>query len=235
MRCRKARSLTSAYSNDELAGRKLTALRAHLASCVDCRQEAALMRSIRLASPSLPSIPLSEDFNQKLLNRIAHERFAETRTKAFLPGRIPLGIWPKLASVTAVAAALALVFGIYGTNGLVPAKNVIAGSSNSSTSGQDDSYLTALPLNNPNVAAHLNQNWSLGQQLARSERITRISNNLTARSGFGDMRLAGTYSRSRYFPQVTAPYSITYIRIKPLVLEFHFVPNRSAGGSQGEY
>ena len=82
MRCRKARSLTSAYSNDELTSRKLTSLRGHLANCAACRQEAALIRSIRLASPTLQSEPLSDDFNQKLLNRIAHERFAETRSSS---------------------------------------------------------------------------------------------------------------------------------------------------------
>ncbi len=65
-----------------------------------------------MSTPSFKPLQVSADFNNKLMERIAQERFAETRSnarsKAFLPQKAPSFVFrrlvPALASVTAVAA-----------------------------------------------------------------------------------------------------------------------------------
>lgn len=235
MRCRKALSLTSAFSNDELEGRKLTALREHLACCPECRAEVDLMRSIRTAGSSLLSMPLSGDFNSKLLNRIARERFAETRTKAYFPRLKPISIWPRLATLSVSAVAVLLTLGMFIPGMMPDGREVGTGMFSSVILGEDDSYLTAEPSDNPRAALPLKRNWSLNQQLARSERISRISSNLTAPSGFGNQRLAGSMRGSALFPRAIAPYSVQYFRVRPVIVQYRVVLTQPSGGSKKEY
>ena len=109
MRCRKARSLLSAACSDELDARQHAAVREHVADCPSCKWEYAYYSSIREAGQEMPDVPVSDDFNSRLLNRIAEERFAETRTKAYLPKRVPRFQWRSLVPVTVVAGLLAVV------------------------------------------------------------------------------------------------------------------------------
>ena len=184
MRCRKALSCLSAYSDGELIGRKLAAFQRHVSSCEPCRGEQALIISIRESGRRLAAPMLPDDFNAKLLNRIAQERFSETRTKAFLPRLSPpVG----LARIVAAAATVGVVvMAIAGNELMSPDANETGKPSivmQSDGLGQDDSYLTARP-----VAMPMRDNWSLDKQLARSERISRISNVLTDQVGFGNHR-----------------------------------------------
>ena len=89
MRFRKTRSLLSAFCNGELSGRKHEKVRKALADDEALRREEAVFESIRKASRELPEKTVSDDFNARLLDRIARERFAETRSSAYLPKAAP--------------------------------------------------------------------------------------------------------------------------------------------------
>jgi len=189
MRCRKARSLLSAACSDELDSRRLAAVREHLASCPACRKEAAYYSSVRQAVRELPGKNLSEDFNTRLLNRIAQERFQETRTRAYLPKRAPRRSW---LTVVPVAAAMALAV-VVATNMYETEPNHPMASSTPGIPGpMDDRYLTAQPVSNPNMAIGMSEDWSLRRQLARAERLEEISRYLTSQYGFGNTHLTGS-------------------------------------------
>jgi len=225
MRCRKARSLLSAACSEELGGRETAAVREHLASCPACRKEASYYESISQAAREIPSVKVSDDFNTRLLNRIAEERFGETRTRAFMPKRAPRFGWRMLTPVAVTATLLAVVaINIYKTDQPVRGaqvsteRTVVA-----SVPGHiDDSYLYIQPTNNPNVTVDLKQDWSLQQHLAQTERLERISRQLTNRYGFGNMHLtSGTVNQpvilpGRFFPAPT--------------VTVYQVSGRSAGG-----
>ena len=226
MRCRKARSLLSAACSDELGGREMVSVREHLASCPACRKEASYYDSIRQAASEMPSEKLSEDFNTRLLNRIAQERFGETRTKAHLPKRAPRFTWRTLAPVAATTLLLAVV----GVNLMktdqpsLGAQSPAERTTVANVPGHiDDSYRTIQPTNNPNVTVGLERDWSMERQLAKTERVEQISRQLMNRYGFGNMHLtSGTIGRpvilpGQFFP---APSTVTIYQLN----------NRSTGG-----
>ena len=80
MRCRKARSYLSAYCNDELTDRTRLAVSDHLSTCSTCRKEEAIYRSMISSGAEIEGLKVDDDFNTRLLNRSAQERFAQTRT-----------------------------------------------------------------------------------------------------------------------------------------------------------
>ncbi|MFQ5499039.1 MAG: zf-HC2 domain-containing protein [Candidatus Zixiibacteriota bacterium] len=214
MRCQKVRSCLSAYCKDELSGRRLSAVVEHLSDCSGCRTEAGRFRTMFATAVQLPQVQVSKNFNTDLLNRIAHERFAETRTKAFLPRPVRRMEWGRLAPV-AVTVCLVLVGAVTMTKwtggnqyeGTPLAQNAPV---------SDDSYLTAQPTRNPNMTARLDHDWSLDRQLAQSDRIRRLSRNLIGQDGFAlpaSQHLAGSSVRSG----VPAPYLRSYFRVRPLV------------------
>jgi anti-sigma factor RsiW len=186
MRCRKVRSLLSAASSDELDVRRQAAVREHLASCGSCRKEASYHTAVRQAIGQVPQKSVSQDFNTRLLDKIAHERFQQTRTRAYLPHGVPVLSWRALVPV-AVTAVLALV-AIYSFNG---SNNSLSGSVPSAQlpTSMDDRYLTIQPTSNHKAAIGMENDWSLKQQLARSERMEAVSREMTNRYGFGDMYL----------------------------------------------
>jgi len=101
MRCRKVRSFLSAYCSGELDRRHNRAVSEHLLTCAACRREEAVYRQMVEAVAEVPQMGITEDFNSRLLNRIAQERFAETRTKAYMPKPAPLFLWRRVAPVLA--------------------------------------------------------------------------------------------------------------------------------------
>ncbi len=210
MRCQRARSYLSAYCNDELSGRQKLAVSEHLATCSTCRKEEALYRSLGEARSAVPSMKVSKDFNTALLNRIAQERFAETRTRAFMPHAAPRFAWGKILPVAVSACAVALMAMFTVGPSLRTASPDFA-----VRTGLDDSYLTVQPTNNPNMTASMHQGWSLNNQLARVQRINDISNSFVRPSGFAQptgMGLANVAART--IPQ--APYSATYYRVRQI-------------------
>ena len=214
MRCRKVRSYLSAYCSGELTGRRQVAVGEHLAGCSSCREEEAAFNAVHLAGKHLPGFDLSEDFNTRLLNRIARERFAETRTKAFLPKRAPLVAWGKVVPAVVTACAVVLV-GIFA---FLPGENNSGNFADAPRTSDDALYLTVQPTNNPNMAVNMNKDWSLSEQMARAERINRITSQITPVGSFGSAnyryRTTGTNVSAR---RPTAPYVDNFYRVRTVV------------------
>jgi len=213
MRCRKVRSLLSIYCNEELSGRQQLSVREHLAGCAACRREAAIYNSMREAYREMPQVKLSEDFNTRLLNRIGQERFAETRTKAYLPKRAPLFRWslvvPALATTALVLfTAIALIMPGAEQQSIRMSQNTVT---------PENLYQTVQPVNNPNMTANLQKNWSLNRQVAQAERLTRLSNYLTGNQGFNANHLAGTSYRAVSGLNQRAPYNVIFYRVRPVI------------------
>lgn len=228
MRCQKARSCLSAYCREELAGRDLLAMREHLAGCALCRREEAAVRAMFEATDSIKRSPLSTDFNAKLLDRIARERFAETRTKAYMPRRAPLFGWTRLVPVAGVVmvAVLAFVGSEYLQRNLV-----------SPTGGQqaslDDSYLTVQPDRNRDLTTNVNSNWSFRSQIAQSERVNRVSGMLTNAAGFAD-------PEPRVVIHFIVPYNdgrldLSGLRIRPVLRTYEPAGATQAKETQSVY
>lgn len=227
MRCRKVRSLLSAACSDELDVRKQALLRDHLASCPSCRREATYYTSVRNALGEVPRKALSDDFNTRLLNRLAQERFHETRTKAYSPHRAPrfsLRVLVPLAVTTALA--LVAVTSFY-----VPGTIVSLGTSTAQLPGyMDDRYLTAQPTHNPNMSIGLGDNWTLRNQLARAERLDVISRELTNRYGFDNAHLAGSVSPMGEFGSVMPQM---FVRQQP-VFRIYRIGGSTTGRGDGQ-
>ena len=208
MHCRRVRSYLSAFSNDELTGAVLREVREHLSNCRECRSEEAVYRSVRLATKQLPSRHLSADFNARILDRVAKERFAETRNKAYLPKAAPSILWRRLVPVLSSAAVIALVaIGVAqfktsnGSNlASLPAPVEI---------GQINDYLTVQPLA---------RDWSLDNHLAQTDRISNLTSSMTQpfdRSA----SLAGSRSSTNgvWVRDPRLPGMIFLYRVRPVV------------------
>lgn len=228
MRCRKVRSLLSIYCNEELSGRQQLSVREHLAGCAACRREAAFYNSMRESAKEIPQAKLSEDFNTNLLNRIGQERFAETRTKAYLPKRAPMFRWNLL--VPALASTALVIF--TAVSMLMPAAEN-SGVQMAGTVGMPDNlYQTVKPVNNPNMTANLQKNWSLDRQVAQAERLTRLSNIITGNQGFNANHLTSATLRNPGGLGARAPYNVIYYRVRPVIKVYQTAAN--AGTREGE-
>lgn len=224
MRCQKVRSFLSAYCNDELDSRKKMAVGDHLSDCAACRKEEAFYRSIKKATPAVGSLKVSGGFNDKLLNRIAQERFKETRTKAYLPKPAPVLSWGKVVPVVASTFVMVLVaFSLFLNGGENPINPQMA---NVDQSKLD--YMTVQPTNNPNMTVNADKSWSFNQQLAKAERVTRISRNMTQGQSFNTLASQTIQPAN----QNRAPFAHDYYRIRP-VIKVYVAPTQSTvkGGS----
>lgn len=226
MRFRKIRSFLSAYSNDELEGRQKEAVREQLAQDESLKQEALIFKKIKDSARELEDIKPSDDFNAKLLNRIAKERFAETRTKAYLPARIP-GLWHRIA-VPAMATMAVALFGLvgYSTWQNMPAQPTELAQTHSPDQmlGDDDSYLYVSSANNPNLNRQLSGR-TLSALVERVDRADRISRQMASGAQYvTNNRLSGTHqwnSRTRNCP---IPFSIQFFRVRPILKVKPVVP-----------
>lgn len=231
MRCRKVRSLLPAFSSDELTGRRQVAVREHLSTCASCRQELIVYRSLRDAGRSEPAYSVSEDFNQRLLNRIARERFAETRTRAHLPRPAPWLSWTRWVPATLAAALVAVV----GLTMFMPLTDSPVGVDRfAGVAGNgDDAYLTVQPVNNPNVTSRMKRNWSLQDQLARTARLNRVSNHLASSSGFvvfGDQVNSRVVTVSQ---SGNSPFGRDYFKMRPVIRVYNSTATAPANGEDG--
>ncbi len=220
MRCRKVRSCLSAYCREELTGRRYTAVSEHLLNCKSCRAEEEVYRQMYAAVAKIPSMPVSTDFNARLLDRVAQERFAETRTRAYLPKSAPLFSWRKGVPVvvTACLAIFAVVSMMPSTD--QPGSRVLAGDSS------DDSYLTVQPVSNPNMTVRMHKDWSLDRQLAHTQRANRISNNLMPVGSFG-RSYATPVSTGAPVTGRPVPYLRQNLQVRP-VLKTYVLPASTA-------
>ena len=118
------------------------ALGDHLANCKSCGQDYQNFRWIIRSSTEMKSFPVSEGFSNRLLDRIAHERFAETRTKALLPKPAPSFLVRRLLPAFATAALIVFVGINYFSTENNAGSNMTRANSSQSV---NDSYLTAQP------------------------------------------------------------------------------------------
>ncbi|MEW5995170.1 MAG: zf-HC2 domain-containing protein [Candidatus Zixiibacteriota bacterium] len=230
MRCRKARSCLSAYCSGELSNRLKPAVSEHLSTCSDCRREEALYRSMSQAARQLANLAVSADFNGKLLNRIAQARFAETRTKAFLPRRAPLARWgqviPAFVTTSLVILLAAVTFRPDG--GPVSHQAVVAGL------GFDDSYLTVQPTGQRQQADRLSLYWSLSSQIERAEKLAQLSNTMVRRSAWPDVgQSAGVLASTTQSSAV--PYAPGIYRVRPVVRVYLSPDMPTVREGQGAY
>ncbi|UCG60568.1 MAG: zf-HC2 domain-containing protein [Candidatus Zixiibacteriota bacterium] len=213
MRCRRVRSYLSAYSNDELVDRDRLAVSEHLSTCSACRKEAAIYKSIIESRPEANELKVSDDFNVKLLNRIAQERFAETRTKAHLPRTAPRIVWGRAVPAFVTACLVLLVSVSVFSPRLEEDTDLV----DLSSAVLNDDYRTVQPTANPNMTAKLDHSWSLNDQLARLDRVSNISDRITQMSGYdwdvysSGMKLTASYAGQR------VPYVADYFRVRPVV------------------
>jgi hypothetical protein len=230
MRCRKVRSYLSAYCSDELGGRRKLAVGEHLSTCSTCRREEAAYRSVMAARTQLPAMKLSDDFNTKLLNRIAQERFSETRTKAYLPRPAPVIAWGRVVPAV-VSACLALAIGA-----VVYLPNHDGGSGPSATGGRaDDLYLTVQPVNNPNMTANLKKDWSLSKEMARAERINLMTDRMTPAGNFGGLDNEARFVTVSSRGTPPSPYADRCYRVRPVVRVYRSTEDSSAKEGMNTY
>ena len=153
MRFRRIRSLLSAFSNGELSGRKHETVRQAMLEDDTLRREDALYQTIGKTAKELPEKTVSDDFNARLLDRIAHERFAETRSKAYLPKAAPSPLFRRLVPVAAVAAVATFAFiNSFVMNGEQAGGDMAADDSSS------DKYMWVQPDHNPYMAGMMASN-----------------------------------------------------------------------------
>ncbi|MDH3891807.1 MAG: zf-HC2 domain-containing protein [candidate division Zixibacteria bacterium] len=222
MRCRKVRSFLSAYCRDELEGRQRRQVSDHLLACRSCRTQETFYSSLSTASTEISSLKVSNDFNQKLLQRVAKERFAETRTKAFLAREAPLVMWRKVVPVAATACVAVLAF--IATMSPVFDSGTPEYANINNQTGED--YMTVQPTANPNLAVQLKDDWSLENQLAKAERFHRISNSVIPASGFTQPGYSGGLNSLTSSGKRPAPFVANYFRVRPVV-RIYVVPQPS--------
>ena len=231
MRCRKVRSYLSAYSEGELSEGRSTRVGRHLEHCPTCRRESDIVRSVGQVVKNLPQLRASDDFNARLLQRIGRERFAETRTKAHLPGRIPRLGALRLATIGAAAVVvLAAAIGVNLTGPMFsPAAPPLAVIAPEGGNTANDLYLTVQPTSNP----LLNERKSISRMVAQYNRWREYSRALRAHSaeeqflgGDASMTLAATRTAVDNYP------AIDY-RIRPVVRNYLIVPDNSSAGKRG--
>ncbi len=186
MRCRKVRSYLSAYCRGELSERRRSAVAAHLAKCTECRQDEAVVLEIDRSVKGLPVYKTLDGFNSRLLNRMAQERFQETRNKAYMPKRAPIFGWGRLVPAFAtVCLTLALVF-FGGFDILQQQEESVIYTDNGESAGElDDRYLTAQPRKGHALTQHARADWAFKKQLARANRIRNLMNRLASQDYFG--------------------------------------------------
>ncbi|MEA2030501.1 MAG: zf-HC2 domain-containing protein [candidate division Zixibacteria bacterium] len=225
MRCRKVRSYLSAYCGDELSGRRKLAVSEHLAACAECRRAEADYRSLIEAGSQLSTVDVSENFNAKLLNRVARERFAETRTKAYLPRKAPVVRWTTVVAPIAVTASLIFAFLMVGFQ--PGTDNFDPGTARNT----DNSYLTAQPVKNPNMTnSSMQKDWSLTSQMARADRLDRMSQRIVERIRANSIPSTTGLTNVSATANQPAPWNQTFYRIRPVV-RIYQTPDVQKGGN----
>ncbi len=213
MRFRKARSFLSAFSNGELSEKKQEEVREHLARSESLRREEALYRSMKKACRELPQHEVSDDFNAKLLNRVAQERFAETRTRAYIPKPAPLFVWSKVIPVAVTAVLVVFVsFSV-----LMPSQQQTGTFMADAGTSLDDSYLTAQPDHNPNMIRGFGPQVSLQGLMAKVDRADEISNFLTGSRDFGGVNQPGAALWSTSGAHAQTPYNNSFFRVRQVI------------------
>lgn len=70
MNCKNAQSMLSAYLDEELTGREMLELRAHLGECGDCSEELKCVEAVRRLLGGSPVPEPSADFEDRLVSSV---------------------------------------------------------------------------------------------------------------------------------------------------------------------
>jgi len=108
MRCWRAKGLFSAFLDDELRGRELGALRAHLDGCPACRRELAELRTLKETVGSV-SYRLPAGFHPTVLS---HSRLADLVTERFRSRSEGRSARPNMRLVLVAASVVILAVGV---------------------------------------------------------------------------------------------------------------------------
>jgi len=211
MRCQKVRSLLSTYSSGELKESVLLSVSEHLTGCAGCRQSAAFYRTLFETRHQLSTKSVSHDFNNKLLNRIAQERFAETRSRAWLPRTIAPTFFMRRVAPVFVTASLVFALAIGYAPKFENNPEVVLASLQ--TSMLDDSYLTAQPNANPYMLANqMRQGHTIAHMVASTQRTARFTNMMLAPESFAGDGYAALASAS-----TPSSFAESFYRLRPIV------------------
>lgn len=99
MNCQTCKNVLSAYRDQELGGREMLAVRAHLSECEECRQELAAIEAIHRALGRLNEVPVPTG----LENRI-HGAVFRPKPKTGAP--LQMAAWGGLAATAALCAVI---------------------------------------------------------------------------------------------------------------------------------
>ncbi|MCK5125014.1 MAG: zf-HC2 domain-containing protein [candidate division Zixibacteria bacterium] len=217
MRCRKVRSFLSTFSKGETAPEVAARIEHHLDDCPSCRRELDVYRSLNKSYDDLPQLKASDDFNARLFQKIGQENFAEKRSKAYMPKRIPRFGSMRLATYAATAViVLSLGFGMNFSNDfLAPSSPQVANTTNGQS---DDLYLTAQPTDNP----LLNERKSVSTMVQQYNRFREYSKSL--RTNIAVEQLLSNASQTT----LTAsgmPATVPAFRVRPVVKNYLVIPN----------
>jgi len=109
MNCRKARSLLSAFTKNELSHSVEEGLVLHLDNCPACKKASIVVEQIGQTIRHLPKAELSDDFNMKLFERIHNAPRDERFESAHMPKKAPSGFIFRIKYAAPVLATVALL------------------------------------------------------------------------------------------------------------------------------
>ncbi len=221
MRCRKVRSFLSTYCSGEAEDRRSAQIESHLDDCKSCRREADVYRSMNSMTKQMTSLKTSDDFTARLMTQVANQKFAETRTKAYLPKRIPIFGRRRLATVSAMAVVL-LAVGIgvkYDGLYLNPGGPAYTEVASLDGSGVTDRYLTVQPIDNP----LLNENKSVSKLIQQYNRWRQFSRSIRVNAGAEQFNAGGSNSLMASYRQPATPQKIKYI-VRPVIKNYLVIP-----------
>jgi hypothetical protein len=159
----------------------------------------------------------SDDFTTRLFNKIGQEAFAERRTKAYWPKRIPVFGIARLATAASVAVivlALGIGYGL-GDKIFFPPTNYVAVTNPTTDTGTDDDYyLTVQPTDNP----LLNEHKSVSRIVEQYNRWREYSRTLRANAGAEHFLGQGSGMQLALSP------SGSDVIIRPVVKNYLIVP-----------
>jgi hypothetical protein len=109
MNCRKARSLLSAFTKNELSHSVNERLVQHLDNCPACKKASVVAEQINQTIRHLPKAELSDDFNMRLFERIHNAPRGVQLESAHLPRNAPSGFVFRIKYAAPVIVAVALL------------------------------------------------------------------------------------------------------------------------------
>jgi hypothetical protein len=219
MRCRKVRSFLSAYCRGETNPGLSAKIAEHLSECSSCRREEAAYKSMNGLIAGLPRQAVAGDFTARLFEKIGQAGFAERKTRAYFPRRIPRFGMARLAAAASVAVIiLAMGIGLHlGDTFFAPDGPRMMGPTATNANSANDRYLTAQPEDNP----FLNEHKSVSKMVAQYSRWREYSERLRENGGVGQM--LGAQNAAFASSQATGGTN-THITVRPVVKDYLIVP-----------